>query len=253
MISFLALGLLLSQSAKKGIGTYPGIVGGDVVERLNASWYYNWSDKPDAKPHRRAEFVPMIWNWSANSGSEKKEAVARLKDTGAKFVLGFNEPDGKEQANMTVDQALDAWPVLMKSGLPLGSPAAINADKEWLQTFMSGAKKRSYPVDFVTVHWYYLPNPDDFLAYIKKVHDLYGLPIWITEFACVDWDHLNDGKPRFTSSDVVRFVSKVLPALDKLDYVKRYAWFIGDGPYQVSNLFKKDGSLTEIGKVYASH
>jgi hypothetical protein len=49
---------------------------------------------------------------------------------------------------------------------------------------------------------------------------------------------------------------EILPRLDELDFVERYAWFsLGEddkalGP---SALFKEDGSLTALGQFYASH
>jgi hypothetical protein len=45
--------------------------------------------------------------------------------TDAEFILGFNEPDHVDQANMTPQQAADAWPELEKhaNGRPLVSPA----------------------------------------------------------------------------------------------------------------------------------
>ncbi|PIG98398.1 hypothetical protein CS542_06290 [Pedobacter sp. IW39] len=38
-------------------------------------------------------------------------------------MLGFNEPDLGDQSNMSVQDALAAWPKLESIGLPLGSPA----------------------------------------------------------------------------------------------------------------------------------
>ena len=39
------------------------------------------------------------------------------------MLLGFNEPDLAEQANMTVEKALELWPRLEATGMRLGSPA----------------------------------------------------------------------------------------------------------------------------------
>ena len=47
----------------------------------------------------------------------------------------------------------------------------------------------------------------------------------------------------------------VLPAMDKLDYVQRYAWYSAspdDAALGASALFQKDGSLTDLGRLYAS-
>ncbi|MFE9889284.1 glycosyl hydrolase [Streptomyces scopuliridis] len=36
-------------------------------------------------------------------------------------LLGFNEPDSADQANITPEQALDLWPQWEKTGLNLGA------------------------------------------------------------------------------------------------------------------------------------
>jgi hypothetical protein len=48
---------------------------------------------------------------------------------------------------------------------------------------------------------------------------------------------------------------RVLPALERLDFVERYAWFDEPDPQpalETSRLFNTDGSLTELGELYAS-
>lgn len=242
------------SSSKKGLGIYPEMLAYDPARRLRLGWYYNWVQKPLAQVPREVEFVPMVFGWYGDKdGSVSKEIATLRQALGARYLLGYNEPDGSDQAKLTPAQALDTWPILMKANLPLGSPAATHADAEWMREFMAGVVKRGYRVDFVTIHWYYLTQPDSFFGYIEKVYKLYRKPIWITEFANVDWES-GPGKPvQFTPNDVAEFLKVVLPRLDKLDYVQRYAWFTADGPYATAALFDTDGSLTEAGKVYAAH
>lgn len=223
--------------------------------KLNLGWYYNWTDNPMEKIPRTVEFVPMVFGWFGDKDGKESQRIANLKKTAnARYLLGYNEPDGEGQANLPVKKALDGWPILMKSGLPLGSPAAVHAEDTWMRDFMAGAAARGYRVDFVTIHWYYLTKPDSFLGYIEKIHKLYKKPVWITEFANVDWDKPSSTTRKFTPKDVAKFLHVVLPRLNKLDYVQRYAWFHApEAPYGTSALFKQDGSLTEVGKVYASY
>ena len=52
------------------------------------------------------------------------------------------------------------------------------------------------------------------------------------------------------------FVAAVLPALDSMSFVQRYAWFESgaqDAALGRSVLFRDDGSLTGAGQVYAAH
>ncbi len=223
------------------------------VKSLNVSWLYNWGSTFAAGKPKEIEYVPMIW-----SGKEAKNVRSRVEAVKAQkhqTLLGFNEPDKKEQANMTVAQALELWPALMASGMRLGSPGAAHPDKEWMKEFMAKAVEKKYRVDFVCVHWYWLPKPADFLGKLRAINKLYNLPIWITEFAVADWETTKEKPNQFSEDEVAAFLQKVLPELEKTPYIERYAWF-PSGPnfpaLSSSALFDKDGNLTKVGKVYAA-
>ncbi len=247
---------------KKGIGFATGKTNRDVwsarVSALNVSWHYSWGPVLPGTEPDGVEFVPMLWTY--HSGNPKPRAILKelavAPNTAAAPLLGLNEPDGKDQADMTVEQALAVWPELMATGRRLGSPATVNAQKEWLQDFMRQAQARGYRVDFVCVHWYGGPNADSLVKYLKKVHELYGKPIWITEFGVGDWKAPSRAENKHSPKTVLRFMREVLPKLDALDFVERYAWFPSDendralGP---SALFQKDGTLTPLGECYAAH
>jgi hypothetical protein len=229
------------------------------VASLNPSWHYSWGAALPAPEPEGVEFVPMIWGyWGANKKfTDRIETLRQAQQRGElTHLLGFNEPDGKKQANMTVAKAIEAWPYLEKTGLRLGSPAPVHADREWLQQFMAEAKKRNYRVDFICVHWYGGPNADALVNRLKKIHQMYDKPIWITEFAVADWKAKSREQNRHSPETVLRFMKEILPRLDELDFVERYAWFSGAEDHKAlgpSALFKDDGSLTELGQFYASH
>lgn len=253
----------VARVSKKGACLYAG--GGDAstwrakVASLNVSWHYSWGASLPMPEPRGVEFVPMVWSYGGKSpafsqmmaGLESAQARRHLQT-----VLGFNEPDGKEQANMTVEKALEAWPALERTKLRLGSPAAVHANGEWMKSFMAQAKDKGYRVDFVCVHTYPGPNSDAFIKHLESIHKLYGKPIWITEFAVADWQAKTLAENRFSEDRVLQFMKEVLPRLDQLDFVERYAWF---GPWPdspalgTSAFFKPDGTLTALGKFYAQH
>lgn len=248
------------HSPKKGIGmgnkqhqaNWPA-----KIKSLHVSWLYCWGPKaPEGLP-KDVEFVPMIWGYY---GEKTKRWCKKLKkeyqEGKVHYLLGYNEPDGKKQANMPVEKAVKTWPVLEATGIPLGSPACVHPDKKWMTTFMKETEARHGRVDFVCVHSYGGANPQAFLAMIKRVHELYHKPIWITEFAVGDWHAKKNGHNKYTPQQVAHFMEVVLPALDKMPYVQRYAWFPARQsslPLGPSALFKPDGSLTKLGKIYAAH
>ncbi|MEM9294759.1 MAG: glycosyl hydrolase [Planctomycetota bacterium] len=225
------------------------------LDALDVPWFYSWGGEPlsgfGPLPPETA-FVPMSWGrnapanfqsiWTANQQSG-------LYDT----LLGFNEPDLASQSNMTVEEALDLWPSLEATGLRLGSPAAANNSNGWLSDFMTGVADRGLRVDFIAVHRYGSPDPQAFLNQIDTIHNHYGLPIWITEFAVRDGAAATPADNRYTDQQAYNFMADVLPELESRSYIERYAWFPSDrdNPFVTSSaLFEEDGSLTKVGRLY---
>lgn len=243
------------QHEKKGFDTVVRADGGwrREITALGAHWFYSWGgDEPSDMP-KGVTFVPMSWGYYGNKDNGQVKWLAKVKaQPNIHALLGFNEPDGKDQANLSVEKALEGWPYLMQTGLTLGSPAAVHADGDWMKAFMAGAEQKHYRVDFVTIHWYGGADAQGFLGYLARVHDLYHRPLWITEFAPADWS----GHHGVTPAQAADFMRIVLPAMDKLDYVQRYAWYSAapdDAALGASALFQKDGTLTDLGHLYASH
>jgi hypothetical protein len=240
------------------------------LEELEVSWHYRWGiDLPDSMP-AGVEFVPMTWGGNGidaavtkvnnfrdaifiKNWNESRNLTTPIKPV--RYLLGFNEPDGAEQANMTVARAITEWKKMVAVRVPLVSPAPIHPDAQWLKDFMHQADSLKLRVDHVAVHWYKGPNATQFLADMKKVYDLYKKPIWITEFGVADWNAKTPEQNRYTADQVLTFMRDVLPELDKLDYIYRYAWFNSSpdhAPLAPSALFDRNGELTTLGKYYKS-
>ncbi len=119
--------------------------------------------------------------------------------------------------------------------------------------FMDGVKKNQLRVDFVCVHSYGGPNPDALIKRLENVHKLFQRPIWITEFGCGDWEAKSAQENKHRPETVLRFMEKVLPMLEKLDYLERYAWFPASttsASLGTSALFQENGELTRLGQCY---
>ena len=228
------------------------------IEDLNVNWHYSWNNELLPQETANVDFVPMIWGaWSDTAKIlQKIDNIIDLKSQGkVKYLLGFNEPDKADQANMSVETALAYWPKLESVNLPLGSPACANPTGEWMQTFMQEAKKKNYRIDFVCVHWYGGISVSGFIARLNEIHNLYNKPIWITEFASADWGASSPTENKHTKTEILNFMKEALPALDELDYVQRYAWFSANennGPLGNSALFNSSNQLTTLGKFYSN-
>lgn len=253
-------------SEKRGMGlstnTSTGVWWKNIVN-VKAHWYYTWgtsipTDKEADMP-LNSEFVPMFWG----AGSVNDATIARvkqLKEEGkAKYVLGFNEPDLAAEANMTVEQALALWPRLEEIGLPLVSPVTSYpslTEGSWFVRFMDGAEARGLRVDHIAVHLYVGNDPNTYINALKAVYAKYQKPIWITEFAVRDDNTGGDlSKNRYSPIDILSFMQRLLPELEKLDFVYRYTWFHPSptmaGLYPCA-LFDANGKLTILGEYYRS-
>jgi len=224
------------------------------ISKSTPFWYYNWGNTPRVEIPDNVEFVPMFWGKGSVSDSEIQRLI-QLKEEGTiKYILGFNEPDGKTQANMSVDEAIALWPKLESIGLPLGSPATVHGDNAWMQEFMQKATDLELQVDFIAVHYYGGSNPLSFINKLKKIHQLYNKPIWITEFAVADWSATSNDTNKYSEEEVLYFMKEVLPALDQIDWIHRYSWYDGaKAPLITSALFDTDDNLTALGQFYATY
>ena len=242
------------SSARKGVGAWTFSGQNEALAESGASWYYTWSAGTEGISAPGAGFVPMIWG----SGSVTTSALDQAKqDTSCGCLLGFNEPDNSGQANMSVSQALSLWPQLMGTGLELGSPAVANGGATaggWLDQFMTGAKNANDRVNFITLHWYGSDfNTSDAVTqleqYIVAVHDRYGLPIWLTEFALISF--ANGGATYPSETQQAAFLTAAASMLDSLPYVQRYAWFgLGASTLPSTGLFQSGPAITPVGTAF---
>ena len=211
----------------KGVGTWSFPGARQALTESGTSWFYDWRATPEgiAAPGR-VSFVPMIWG----AADVTAATLSQVKDEGH-ILLGFNEPDVGNQANMTVQEALSLWPQLMATGMELGSPAVsaqAAAPGGWLDQFMAGAKTHGYRVDFIALHWYGTdfrtgPAATQLQDYLQSVYDRYHLPIWLTEFALANFQ---DQVPAFApAAEQASFLTAATKMLATLSYVQRYAWF----------------------------
>jgi len=223
------------------------------VSALNVYWHYSWGVETNIAEPDSVRFVPMIWGkWSLEKNLLKVDSLAKIGKVTQ--LLGFNEPDGKEQANLTVEESLSYWPKLMNLNIPLGSPACIHADNAWMKGFMAQVEEKGYRVDFICVHWYGGANAQSLTDHLKSIHDLYNRPIWLTEFAPADWSATSPSTSKVTKAKALAFMQQILPALEKLDYVHRYSWFSASQESAAlgnSALFDNAGKLTPLGEYYS--
>ena len=224
------------------------------------SWWYNWAPQPDAAIQTsysgyNVDFTPMAWNASGISGVNYRVS----QDDKVKYLLGFNEPNFKAQANMTPSQAAAAWPQLQaiadQYNLKLVSPAVNYCGDcvsengtvytnpfKWLDDFFTACV--GCRVDYIALHWY--GGGNSMTGYIDNARK-YGKPIWITEFA--NWDN------GVTAQNQKSYLAGTTNFLERDPDVFRYSWFIGRtssgaSSYPYIDLYGGDGQMTALGQIY---
>jgi hypothetical protein len=284
----LLFSLLIIGCEKNIIGDFDGIAGDPIVEEpiagaaltkkgvcfanrtkswshkaseLGAHWMYSWGATMSSKIPENVEFVPMFWGKGSVNSSNLEHVQQLIAEGKIKTVLGFNEPDKTEQANTSWEQAIDLWPQLEALNIRLGAPAPANVTSDpWLDNFMAAAKEKNLRVDYINIHHYAGPSVPALINKLEALYDKYGLPIWITEFAVADWGVASKEENRYSVEQVGAFMRGVLPELDKLEYLERYAWFdgssgqgLGEAALYTSSLYDENGNITELGQIYANH
>lgn len=241
-----------ARRALKGIG-YGGSDAAAIKRRaaLKTDWYYSWSAKYPSSP---TNFIPMIRD-NRKLDRDIRDFTLQLPETKSKVLLGFNEPDHPKQANLTVDQAIALWPRLEATGLRLGSPSTISPNAAWMDEFMKKAKAKRLRIDFVTMHCYQWPKASTFFTKLDTLHDKWGLPIWVTEYAVADWNATATRKNIYSRNQVNEYMQETVQGMRARPYVERFAWKTRASTDYVmgsSALFHTNGQLTTTGKLYAS-
>src|SRR5687768_4452476 len=82
-------------SSKRGLGD----VGANYsnLQATGAGWYYTWGTGVANPGNFDAQHIPMIWG-----GTPSQSTINNIKSRpGVEWLLGFNEPERPDQANMT--------------------------------------------------------------------------------------------------------------------------------------------------------
>lgn len=222
------------------------------LKSLNLGWYYTWG--LSGVPNLDLKFTPMVWGVPSVSKLDQIPA-------GSTEILAFNEPDGAQQSNVSVQQAIALWPQLKAKatamGARLGSVATAQnpmSANSYFDELWNALNPIDRP-DFICLHWYAPPNADHFLTWLDDIWEKYQKPIWITEMCVADWKATPGTPERFTTAQIQDFMDRVVAGMNQRNYVERFSWKtrpptdvnMGNG-----SLVACDGTLTPLGEHYAN-
>ncbi len=230
----------------------------------SVSWWYNWSEAPEASvanvfTNYNMEFVPMTWNGNFDTN---KLTTFLTNNPQTKYLLAFNEPNFTDQANMTPSQVAALWPTLEaiadSFNLEIVGPAVnycgncvsengttYNSPFDYLDDFFAACQ--GCRVDYISFHSYM--NNIGALSWYLNQYKSYGKPIWVTEFA--GWEQngtINN------LSDQINFMIGAVDLFESDTSVYKYSWFIGRGAgintYPHIDILGNNGELTALGEIY---
>lgn len=216
----------------------------------NFGFAYNWAQTESKDVG--APFVPMMHKLSDSTAEDWLANVDKAVKAGTKVVMGFNEPDHVDQANLTPEAACAGWKEYMNPiasshpdvtilGPSVTNSGSDNMGLKWLTSFHEGCPDAI--VHATNIHFYDIYEEatiDRFKAQVEKAAADYGKPVWITEFG------LNPGSA--SEEQAATFLKQAMEYCDSSDKVQGYSWFmVGKGENQLNN----DSGLSAIGKVYA--
>ncbi|KAG6911674.1 hypothetical protein DXG01_007924 [Tephrocybe rancida] len=218
----------------------------------NVSPLYTWSPWiPPAAKSLGFKGVPMLW------GEKQVADFKRIVVEGyANAVLGFNEPNQDGQSDMSPQRGAQLWQQyiqpLKSKGYSLISPAPTNAPsgKTWLKSFFAACGGCTF--DGLALH-FYGTDPQAFISYLKDMHDTFGLPIWVTEYACEDF---SGSKAQCNEGQVWNWMTTTKDFMDSTSWVAHY--FAFGAMYDLGNvnplnaLLGSNGKPTSLGYKYIS-
>lgn len=276
--TFITLALILTvlvisaqpaKSYKRGVSENQFVYEAEIHSLSpGVTWFYNWGNTPNWQvqnvvgPGQEMEFVPMIWSANFNETNLRNYLT---QHPGVKYLLGYNEPNFRSQANMTPDSAAQLWPIVEQIArdfnLKLVAPALnysgealadgnVYQPEQWMDAFLAAYPEAHF--DYLALHCY-MNSASAQKSYVENFAKKYGKQVWLTEFC--SWEGTVD------SIAQQRAMVQKVRDLELSPYVYRYAWFKARGgasaPYyrlvyipNVATGQPAPGTLTNTGKIY---
>lgn len=251
----------MPKSAKRGVAfSFTQITDLPLLSPY-ISWDYNWGNTPtnDAAlwfDSNEMDYCPMCWNGNYNADNIRAFVAAHPN---TKYLLGFNEPNLTDQANMTPAQAAALWPQVValakELNLKLVSPAlnygtlpSYNDPIKWLDEFFAQPNVSIDDIYAISIHCY-MSSVSALQGFVERF-EKYNKPIWLTEFCA--WDPV----PGSVNTQM-DYMCGALHYLETRPSVERYAWFIprtggkvDSPPYMQLLTHDYPADLTDLGKMY---
>lgn len=203
------------------------------------------------------EWYPQYWGPGKQGDFESQVAAGVIKP--GMTILGYNEPDQAGQANLSVEDGINSYLAQITpyaaQGYRLATPACTSDDNgfNWISGFINGCAGRC-GFSVLQTH-YYGTNSDAFIAYIQKLHDTFGLPIIVSEYAA---ETFGNG-PDIDAGSTAGYVGATQAWLKSQSFIDSYFYFGPEttaamGGVSLNNqMINDDGSINALGYQYLNN
>ncbi|KAF8520104.1 hypothetical protein JB92DRAFT_1926486 [Gautieria morchelliformis] len=224
------------------------VTSGWISGRVSQRWCSELC--PDSAQGLGITCCPMLWGWN-----QVGQWQSDVMNTNPSCVMGPNEPEIAGESNMDAGSGVSIWNQYIRpmkaKGATLISPATTSDPngKIWMQDFFQICGGNKCDVDILACHWYDISG-DALIAYLNDLHDTFGLPMWLTEFACQNFN----GGAQCSSGDVWGFQAQVTAFMESADYMLMFMPFGAmqdmQGVNTLNQLMNPDGSPNALAKAY---
>ena len=242
---------------KKGSGG-PGLA---LIQ--NSSWCYGWWVTTGTPIPTNVVFNPMnssAWYLGGVLAGNLLNFNRAWRTNGSSlYLMGYNEPDQTTQGNLDPTNGAIYWQNFNNMDLPLAAPAP--AGNTWLPIFFGYVTNWGLRVDYMPAHLYPGNNSSAssgiWINSLQSEYNTWGIPMWATEFGCVDWA----GNQKWTEENNYNALAEFMWRAESLPWLRKYSIFSFGGslatnpwtltnPGPTSNCFDTNNVLTPLGELY---
>lgn len=222
------------------------------LKKLNCTWTYAWGagyslgSDYECVPH-----MNHLWSTSDYELGVNDQSPNLKTD---------NEPaNSADPQPASVEQELERWPQLMRTGRRLLSPSSFDGGDWWHKQFFDSIDARGWRCDVVDIHCYW--NEGSFNNIKSNWADRFGRPVWITEFIWgASWSGgfgifgvARTDEERGNPSDAIlsknrEVCARIWENINAQECVERYAYWNDEWP---CSRILWNGNLTPAGEYYA--
>lgn len=242
--------------------------GGPSLDGIqNSSWCYTWWVVTGTPVPTNNVFYPMndsAWYLGSNLSGNLQNFQRSWRINGqSQILMGYNEPDQTTQGNLDPTNGAIYWHNFNNMDMPLAAPAPASAGDAWLPIFFGYVTNWGLRVDYLPAHLYPGNNSSAssgiWINSLQSEYNTWGIPMWTTEFGCVDWA----GNQSWTEENNYNALAEFMWRAESLPWLRKYAIFSFGGalapnpwtattPAPTSNCFDTNNVLTPLGELYGA-